>query len=203
MSVNSRSYRVLKSKIRRTLKASPGLWEEIVAHSEEIDLGRGIALEDHFETSKCIYVVVKGSFECSIERKQQANSLVWFFFDDMFDVIVGMNGQNIIVKTEYNIIAMEPSTVIKLETDKIGSWRKNYQAFETFCQSEMLRWFFNYFEIRNNLSALSTVEFIDYLETHYPSISKRIPSHKLARFMGITPEWLSKLKNRKPLEPIE
>ncbi|MEM9361420.1 MAG: hypothetical protein AAGA43_02245 [Bacteroidota bacterium] len=201
MRTDTRSYNLLKSKIQATLKACPGLWSEIVEYSEEIKLGRGMELENHFESSKCIYFIVKGSFECSIKRKQHSDSLVWFFFDDMFDVIVGIDGQNVKGKTVYKIIAMEPSIVIKFEADKVDSWRSVHQAFDKFHHMEKLSWFFNYFEIRNNLSALTALEFIDYLEFNYPILLKRVSSHKLARFMGITPEWLSKLKRRKPLVP--
>ncbi|MEO0572184.1 MAG: hypothetical protein AAF039_10810 [Bacteroidota bacterium] len=81
--------------------------------------------------------------------------------------------------------------------EKIEHWQGSFQAFEGFLKNEIIEWFFHYFEIRNNFLALSPIDFLGYLETNYPDIPNRISSQKLASFMGLTPEWLSKLKKRK------
>ena len=203
MNSKSWAYKRFQSKIRATLKKSPGLWQEICAHSEEIELKRGDTLVKQLKTNKHVFVIVKGAFECILKTKQSNTNLVWFFFDNAFDVISGMDNCLNINETEYKILAIEPSIVIKIELEKIDNWRKNYPAFDEYRKNEAIKWFSNYFEIRNNLLALQPLEFLDYLKANYPDMLERISSLKLAHFMGITPEWLSKLKKRKQLNSIK
>ncbi|MEM1337192.1 MAG: cyclic nucleotide-binding domain-containing protein [Bacteroidota bacterium] len=200
MNNDSWVYARLKSKLRDLLKRSDGLWEEMMQYSEVIELKRGDTLINHSELNKCIYVVVKGIFECTLKTEQNTHNLVWFFFDNAFSVILSMDSYCKDHKTKYEVIALEPSVVIKFEIEQIEHIKNSYKAFDEFQKNEIIDWFFNYFEIRNNLLALSPIAFLDYLETNYPSIPNRIPSHKLAHFMGITPEWLSKLKKRRQLQ---
>ena len=200
MKTNSNAYELLRTRIRDTLEASPGLWDEIVLHSEEIELQKGDTLIDHLETNKGIYMVVKGAFECILQKDTHTKSLIWFFFDHTFDVIVGMGCCGIVNKTTYNVVAIERSTIIKFEKEKIDAWKHRYEAFDAFHKIELELWLFYYFEIRNQLFALPPIDFLDYLEANYPIISKRASSQKLAHFMGISPEWLSKLKKRRQPE---
>lgn len=193
------AYSQLQAKIRNILKRSPTLWDEIIKYSEEIQLQKGDTLIHQLERNKFIYIIVKGAFECNLIRKQHTNRLVWFFFDNEFDVIIGINSCKSDHKTMYAVVAMEASIVIKLEIGKMNT--NSYQTIDEFYKNEILSWFFNFFEIRNNLFALPPMEFLDYLDSSYPVITKRVSSHKLAHFMGITPEWLSKLKKRRQLEP--
>lgn len=202
MNNDSWVYDRLKSKLCDILNRSDGLWEAMVEHSKVVELNRGETLINHSELNKCVYVVVKGIFECTLRTEQNNHNLVWFFFDTAFDVILSMDSYCKDHRTKYKVIALEPSVVIQFEIDQIEHIKHSFKAFDEFQKNEIIDWFFNYFEIRNNLLALPPIEFLDYLEINYPSIPTRISSHKLANFMGITPEWLSKLKKRRQLEMV-
>lgn len=49
-------------------------------------------------------------------------------------------------------------------------------------------------KLRTNLISLSSLEMFQHLHKHYPQIIQQIPSKYIADFLGITPQWLSKLK---------
>ena len=51
-------------------------------------------------------------------------------------------------------------------------------------------------ELRALLISLSSEEMLQYLHEHYPQILQQIPSKYVANFLGITPQWLSKLKHK-------
>lgn len=48
--------------------------------------------------------------------------------------------------------------------------------------------------LRANLVSLNSLEMLKYLHKNYPQILQQIPSKYVANFLGITPQWLSKLK---------
>ncbi|MEM9077972.1 MAG: cyclic nucleotide-binding domain-containing protein [Bacteroidota bacterium] len=202
MKNDSLTYDKLFTKIHSTSKTTHIQRKEIEACSRVVELKRGETLVDHLELNKCIYVVVEGALECNHKVESNTDNLVWFFFESSFDLILSMDSLYKNSKTRYKVIALEPSVVVKFELDEFEHLRDSFEAFNEFLKIKIIDWFFHYFEIRNNFLALSPIDFLDYLEANYPDVRNRISSQKLANFMGLTPEWLSKLKKRKQLESI-
>ncbi|MET1260669.1 hypothetical protein ABV409_15080 [Flagellimonas sp. DF-77] len=190
-------YHQLKSKVLKASKPNPGLWIEVSQCKQELHIAKGELLIDHLYTNDSMFVVVKGAFECIITSNTGKNKPIWFYFDRGFDVIVGLGNQLVQTNTKYHVIAIEPSIVFKFEFWKMQGSKPRYPALREFNQKQLIHWLHDYFEIRNHLHALPPVEFLGYLESHYPELQHRISSQKLARFMGITPEWLSKLKKKR------
>lgn len=50
-------------------------------------------------------------------------------------------------------------------------------------------------ELRAHLISLSSLEMLKHLHEHFPQILQNVPSKYIADFLGITPQWLSKLKH--------
>ncbi|WP_196888529.1 Crp/Fnr family transcriptional regulator [Aureivirga sp. CE67] len=50
--------------------------------------------------------------------------------------------------------------------------------------------------IRTLLTNLTSEEMLIYLKDHFPQILQNVPSKYVADFLGITPQWLSKLKHK-------
>ncbi|UTW61266.1 Crp/Fnr family transcriptional regulator [bacterium SCSIO 12741] len=51
-------------------------------------------------------------------------------------------------------------------------------------------------DLRAMLISLNSEEMLQYLHEHYPQILQQVPSKYIANFLGITPQWLSKIKHK-------
>ena len=50
--------------------------------------------------------------------------------------------------------------------------------------------------MRANLISLNSLEMLKLLHKNYPQILLQVPSKYIADFLGISPQWLSKLKHQ-------
>ena len=51
-------------------------------------------------------------------------------------------------------------------------------------------------EIRAQIITLDSLEMLQYLHKNYPQILQQVPSKIRSNFLGITPQWLSKIKKK-------
>ncbi|MEM6719362.1 MAG: cyclic nucleotide-binding domain-containing protein [Bacteroidota bacterium] len=191
------AYDELISKSDVTIVEKSELWNSILVNTKVLSLKKGETLIKKKERDASVYVIINGAFECNLMMDDNKGKLVWFFLDTLFDAATALDTFFKGVQTKYEITAIEDATVIKFEKSFLEKLCKEHKIFNDFYIHQILNSFFYYFEIRNNMLALSSFEFLMYLQKNYPFIVERVSSHKLANFMGITPEWLSKLKRRR------
>lgn len=95
------------------------------------------------------------------------------------------------------VVAIEDSTVLQIEHDAEQALKASNHKFETFFRIGAERT--AAFHQRRIISALTrTAEerYNDFLET-YPSVAQRLPQYALASYLGMTTEFLSKIRNNK------
>lgn len=88
--------------------------------------------------------------------------------------------------TNSQLIEISKENVMKLRTDPyLGELFQNYGVMTLLDKNEL----------RAMLISLSSEEMLQYLHTNLPQIIRQVPSKYIANFLGITPQWLSKLKH--------
>ncbi|MEM8998660.1 MAG: cyclic nucleotide-binding domain-containing protein [Bacteroidota bacterium] len=189
--------RILKKKIASVLPKSKGLWLDITNSTKELKIKKGEQLIQYRDLCKSVYVLVDGALECKLHKNRSNSQTVWFYFDERFDVIVNFDSYYKNQPTKYSVTAIEDSVVFEFKKEEVEAWRRKYEQFNEFYKNDMLRAFMDYHEIRNYMLVMSSEEYLEYLEKNYAFITNRLSSQKLAHFMGITPEWLSKVKQRR------
>lgn len=92
------------------------------------------------------------------------------------------------------IEAMEASTVLQVKHDDLLSLYTNYHKFDRNFRIIIER---KYITLQNrvlhNISAPAEERYRYFLEQH-PSLSLRLPNTQIASYLGITPEFLSKIR---------
>ncbi|MEM6542809.1 MAG: hypothetical protein AAF634_16760, partial [Bacteroidota bacterium] len=175
---------------------TPPLWSEIKANVKELVVEKNEVLVPYSSLKKTAYVIVSGSLKQSIIDATGEKTTTWFFFEHIFDVAVCLDSYIFEEYTKYEITALERSKVFQIRREKIEEWCHTYKEFSTFYREDILNTFFLATEIRNHLSSHPPAEFVRYLQNYYPEIIAKVPDKYLADFMGITPEWYSKLKKK-------
>ncbi|MEO0572182.1 MAG: hypothetical protein AAF039_10800 [Bacteroidota bacterium] len=191
---------MLKTKLEGRFELSAGLWEEIAASAKQINLKKGEVLIPYCSLQKAAYPIISGSLKQSLIHSNGTKTATWFFFEHIFNVLVCFDSYSLNEYTKYEVTALEDTVVFEIKKDRVEDWAERFPSFSRFYRNDCIGSFFMFSEIRNHMVSHSALEFVQYLRKYYPNIINKVPSKYLAEFMGITPEWLSKLKKRRLLE---
>lgn len=92
------------------------------------------------------------------------------------------------------IEALEPSKVLQIQHDDLLELYINYHKFDRNFRIIIER---KYIELQNrvmqHISTTSEERYLQFLE-QYPYLAQRLPNTQIAGYLGITPEFLSKIR---------
>lgn len=92
------------------------------------------------------------------------------------------------------IEAIEPSLILQIERENLISLYINYRKFDSIFRVIIEN---KFVELQNrvlgDISSTAEERYVTFLE-QYPKLSNRLPSTQIASYIGITPEFLSKIR---------
>ena len=96
------------------------------------------------------------------------------------------------------IVALEDSVILKIDHDKEQQLKKSNHTFETLFRIMAEKGLaFEHRRIIDNLTQSAEERYKNFL-TNFPHIAQRVPQYALASYLGVTTEFLSRLRNKKP-----
>jgi len=151
----------------------------------------------HNQVCTKVYLVVKGGFVCRfIDEKLEIEKTINFFFPEFHPFMTCVDSFFSGTKTECEIRAISDAEVIEFNKKDIETLMfqdlellRIYHAQVTTALQEI-----NDFEMK--IIAYSSERLYNYLIQNHPIIIQQVPAKYIAEFMGISSEWLSKLKHR-------
>ncbi|MET1260667.1 hypothetical protein ABV409_15070 [Flagellimonas sp. DF-77] len=170
-----------------------GFWDELVDCAKIIHLRKDEVLVPYSSKKKAAYLILQGSLKQSIIDSNGEKSATWFFFEHVSNVAICFDSYFLDEYTKYEISALESSVVCQISRSKIEDWADRFPTFNRFYREDCIKSFILSVEIRNYMISHTPVEFLEYLREAQPEFIAKVPSKYLADFMGITPEWLSKM----------
>lgn len=183
-----------KKKIEKYVKVSDEFLEDLNLSCKPVTLKKNAVLVRHGGIYRKAFFIVNGSFKSSLLTPDGILKTTWFYFDELFSIIPIKDSFLSGKATKYEITALEDSEVLELDMAAVNSWLHKFPEFNEFFRLDMITDFIMGEEIRTHLLSYTKKDFLKYLRENYPILITRTPSHALANFMGITPEWCSKLK---------
>ena len=173
------------------------LWEEIKTKSQLITLEKNEILISYGSNHKYVYFVTSGSLVVSTISEDGNEKAVWFHLADVFNMATCVDSYFHNKATIYQIKALENATVIKFSKNNFDTWIQNYPSFNQYYINGITEDSIAIQELKA-LRLVSTPEqFLKILKERYPSLINRVSSKNMAHFLGISPEWYSKLKKKK------
>lgn len=184
----------LRKKIEKYTSVTDEMWQFIEETTEVMYIKKKEVLIKYSELNRNVYFIDSGSFEMSLISGNGDSKTVWFFLDEIFRMVSAMDSLFLDEPTKYEITALEDSKVTKFSYSTLKIWQERYPKINEFCKNDLLNDIMQSNEIRNHMVSHTPSEFIEYLKNKYPFLLERIPDKNIAYFMGITPEWFSKIK---------
>ncbi|MEO0340813.1 MAG: Crp/Fnr family transcriptional regulator [Bacteroidota bacterium] len=173
------------------------LWQEIQMHSKLIMIEKNEILIDFGSKHRYTYFIVSGSFLASVISEAGVKRAIWFHFDELFSTISAVDSYFMNKPSPYAYKAMEDSMVIQFHKQKIDDWIAQYPTFSQIYFNGIIRDYSALYEISAFRISNSPIQFLEFIKTKYPTILERVSSKNMAHFLGVSPEWYSKLKRKR------
>jgi CRP-like cAMP-binding protein len=139
--------------------------------------------------------VVKGAFRSYVVDQNGVDHTIQFAVEDWW--ISDINSYQYQQPATMFVVALEDSTILQVKYETEQRLKASHHAFETFFRIGAERT--AAFHQRRIISALTrTAEerYNDFMDT-YPSVAQRLPQYALASYLGMTTEFLSRIRNKK------
>ncbi|BDD09322.1 hypothetical protein FUAX_17540 [Fulvitalea axinellae] len=98
--------------------------------------------------------------------------------------------------SEYNLKTFTNTEALIISKAKVEKLFVENEDFKNFFTDMGIRSLIEKNTLRNMLLTLSAEEMFRYLMEHFPAVLNEVPSKYVADFLGVSPQWLSKLKRK-------
>ncbi len=143
--------------------------------------------------------VLKGVFRSYFVNNEGIEHTIQFAIDDWF--ISDFNSYISQTPASLFVEAIEDSIVQQISYDDVEKLCSENPKFERFFRLVAQKSFaFSQRRILSNLDKSAEERYLDFLNL-YPSIVQRVPQYALASYLGMSPEFLSKIRKRLSTKP--
>ena len=103
--------------------------------------------------------------------------------------------------TACELRCIKDSTIIEVPKSHIDALVANERRFLEFYNFLVTQAFIETVVMKQKLISMKPIELYSDIINHFPQIVHDVPSIYIAEFIGISPEWLSKVKKRMNAKP--
>lgn len=149
---------------------------------------------------KHYFFVVEGCFKMyAIDEKGNQHNLQFAAENDWITDIGSFHSEK---PSKLFIEAIEPSVILQIEQQDLYFLYQNITKLNIIFKVIIEH---KFIELQNrvlqNISSTAQQRYLIFLE-QYPHLAQRIPNTQIASYLGITPEFLSKIRKDLSLKPI-
>jgi CRP-like cAMP-binding protein len=145
--------------------------------------------------AKYRHYVLKGAFRGYVVADEGQDHTITFAVDDWW--ITDYNSYIFQQPATMFVVALEDSVILQIDYEKEQELKRQNHKFETFFRIVAERGLAsNQRRIISNLTQTAEERYEHFI-TKYPQIVQRVPQYALASYLGMTTEFLSRIRNKK------
>ena len=139
--------------------------------------------------------VAAGAFRAYVVDDKGQDHTIAFAIDDWW--ITDYNSYILQKPATMFVVALEDSIILQIEYEKEQTLKRTHHQFETFFRIRAERTAASMQQrIISNLTLTAEERYNSFIEK-YPSIVQKVPQYALASYLGMTTEFLSRIRNKK------
>ena len=139
--------------------------------------------------------VLEGAFRAYVVADEGQDHTISFAINDWW--ITDYNSYIYQKPATMFVVALEDSTILQIDFEKEQALKKANHKFETFFRIVAERGLaFYQRRIVSNLTQTAEERYIHFVQ-NYPQIIQRVPQYALASYLGMTTEFLSRIRNKR------
>ena len=144
---------------------------------------------------KCRYFVIEGALRAYVVGDEGKDHTIQFAVEDWwisdYDSYIHQQPASMFV------VALEDCILMQISFEEEESLKALHHKFETFFRSKAeLSTAFMQRRIITNLTKSAKERYDIFIES-YPKLAERVPQYALASYLGITTQFLSRIRNQK------
>ncbi|WP_028663752.1 Crp/Fnr family transcriptional regulator [Runella zeae] len=145
-----------------------------------------------------IFFVLEGGFVCRyVDEANEVEKTINFYLDNLHPFMSCVDSFFSELPTRCELRAISGAKVLVLSKKDLQLLMSEDMALFRFYHSMVTKALQEENDLKLKLIAYTSEQLYQYLISQLPVVIQRVPSRFIAEFMGISPEWLSKLKHRK------
>lgn len=145
-----------------------------------------------------IFLVLEGGFVCRyVDEENEIEKTINFYLDNLHPFMSCVDSFFSELPTRCELRAISGAKVLVLCKKDLQIVMSDDIALFKFYHSMVTKALQEENDLKLKLIAYTSEQLYHYLIGQLPVVIQRVPSRFIAEFMGISPEWLSKLKHRK------
>ncbi len=139
--------------------------------------------------------VLNGAFRAYVVDDNGQDSTIAFAIEDWW--ITDYNSYILQKPATMFVVALEDSTILEISYEKEQNLKQENHKFETFFRIRAERTAaFMQQRIISNLTQTAEERYENFI-SKYPQIVQRVPQYALASYLGMTTEFLSRIRNKR------
>lgn len=193
-----KSYALSKlfDRIKKKVTVSDDFIHKLTSFVQVLTVGNKKYLIKQGRVEDNLYFIAKGCFSMSRVNNNGKIKTIGFYIENVRDYIICPDSYYYGLPTDYQLKAHEHSIVISIPKTKFVQLLEEYPEYLKYCSTEAEFYFYSTLEMHNVMISSSKAEIIEVLLRDFPLIFQKFPSRAIAAYIGITPEWLTKLRKK-------
>ncbi len=168
--------------------------KDLILIGKEKKLKSQYSLINYKERVNKLYLVLRGGLVLlHVHPETKVERAINFFIPDFHPIASIAESFYFNTLSDYHLKTFTNTTVIEITKRDFDDYLQNSKN-ALIVQEYGIKTLLEKNTLRANLISLNSLEMLQYLHKNYPQILQQIPSKYVANFLGITPQWLSKLK---------
>lgn len=178
-------------------RVKPQTIEYLARSVELIEVSNRATLATPGDYCEEVYYIIKGGFVCRyFDENLYMGKTVYFYLADLHHIMACLDSYFKGVKTSYELRAIMDSSVVKLRKEDLDKALESDVNMFKLYNHIVINGFLEENLFLSKLISYSREELYSDLMKDYPEIIRDVPAKYIAEFMGISQEWLVKLKKR-------
>lgn len=143
------------------------------------------------------YFVIQGGFVCRyINEDFEIYKTINFYLEDIHPFMACVDSFFTQIPTQCELRAISESLVLEIKKEDLDIILKRDDNLNKFYQSIVITALTEENDLKLKIIAYTSEQLYQYFMENFPMVIQRVPSKYIAELMGISAEWLSKLKKQ-------
>ena len=186
----------LEKHIRNDITLSPELWKRLQTAGTEVSIKKNHYLLKQGEVCQHGYFLNKGSLIQLFQHENGKEIVLGFYIDHVYSFLSSPRSYFTGTGSTFEIKALEDCNLIAFHKDDLENMAKDFHEFSIFYHQITATALHNMDLFSAMRLSLSAEDFFIYLMKNHPAYLQRIPDKYIARFIGVSDEWLCKVKKK-------
>jgi len=145
-----------------------------------------------------VHFVVSGGFVCRyFNENLETPKTINFYLDDLHPFMASVDSYFTQRPGNCELRAVRPSVVLAMSKKNLDGLMQSNPMFQQFYDNLVIQALVEENELKLKIISHNAEQLYQYLLDELPSVIQKVPSKYIAEFMGISAEWLSKLKKKR------